>query len=65
MTITIHKTRPDWAKPLGTMIFVPFKMNIKTEKDRSRSPNQVKKGDKQDEATDKHLSVISVEAHHE
>ena len=23
MTVTIHKKRPSWAQPLGTMVFVP------------------------------------------
>lgn len=66
MTVIIHKTRPDWAQPLGTIIFVPFKMNKTTMKERTQSPNSFKKVDKQDKAADeKRSSVISEDAHHE
>ena len=66
MPVIIHKTRPDWAKPLGTIIFVPFKMNKTTTQERTQSPNFLKKVDKQDKAADeKRSSVISEEAHRE
>lgn len=66
MPVIIHKTRPDWAKPLGTIIFVPFKMNKTTMKEQSQSRNSVIKVNKQDKATDeKRSSVISEEAHRE
>ena len=66
MTVIIHKTRPDWAQPLGTIIFVPFKMNKKTDKEQFQSANQVKNLDKQNRAADKkQSSVISMESHDE
>ena len=66
MPVIIHKTRPDWAKPLGTIIFVPFKMNKTTTQERAQSPNSLKKVDKQDKAADeKRSSMISEEAHRE
>jgi hypothetical protein len=66
MTVIIHKTRPDWAQPLGTIIFVPFKTNKKTDKEQDQSENQVKNLDKQNRAADKKLSsVISMESNDE
>ena len=65
MTVTIHKTRPEWARPLGTIVFVPFKIYKKTGKVASQDADLGDKPNKAANVDGKKSTVISEDSHHE